>query len=101
MNKARLRDSLPLASALAASFVLLCAVAFQGGGEAARGDRVLGALDGLALRFRAAAAVLLPWAYAHRSLLAFFATLLLVTIAAAACARGGRRGLPAAVLSGA
>ena len=101
MKKARLRDSLPLASALAASFALLCAVAFQGRGEAARGDRVLGALDGLAFRFRAAAAVLLPWAYAHRWGCAFFATLLLVTIAGAACARGGRRGLPAALLSGA
>ena len=54
-----LRDSLPLVSVLAASFALLCAVAYQGQREAARGDRVLGALDFLAFRFRAGAALAL------------------------------------------
>src|SRR5664280_2754463 len=94
-----LRDLLPLVSAGAASFVLLCAVVFQGRSEAARGDRVLHKLDFLAFRFRAGAALALPWSYAHRSLLALFATLVLAATAAVACARGGRRGLPAALLS--
>ncbi|HSB63228.1 MAG TPA: hypothetical protein VLJ18_03635, partial [Thermoanaerobaculia bacterium] len=94
-----LGDSLPLVSALAASFALVCAVLYQGQREAARGDRVLGALDFLVFRFRAGAALVLAWSYAHRSLLALFATLLLAATAAAACGRGGRRGLPAALLS--
>lgn len=96
-----LRDSLPLISAGAASFTLFCAVAFQGRSEAARGDRVLGALDFLVFRFRAGAVLVLEWSYAHRSFLALFATLFLAATAAAACARGGRRGLPAALLSAA
>ena len=96
-----LRGALPLLSAGAASFALLCAVAFLGRSEAARGDRVLGALDVLVFRFRAGAALVLKWSYAHRSLLALFATLLLGATAVAACARGGRRGLPAALLSAA
>ena len=96
-----LRDALPLVCVLAASFALFCAVAYQGQREAARGERVLGALDFLAFRFRAGAALVLTWSYAHRSLLALMATLLLVAVAAAACARGGRRGLPAALLSAA
>jgi hypothetical protein len=96
-----LHGSLPLVSVLAASFVLLCAVAYEGQREAARGDRVLHSLDFLVFRFRDGAALVLAWSYAHRSFLALFATLLLAAIAAAACARGGRRGLPAALLSAA
>lgn len=96
-----LRDSLPLLSAGVGSFALLCAVVFQGQREAARGDRVLCALDSLVFRFRAGAAVVLHWSYAHRSFLALFATLFLVATAAVACARGGRRGLPATLLSAA
>jgi hypothetical protein len=96
-----LRDSLPLLSAGAASVAVLCAVVFQGQSEAARGDRVLGTLDFLAFRFRERAALVLGWSYAHRSLLALFATLFLAATAAAVCARGGRRGLPAALLSAA
>src|SRR5271169_2418489 len=96
-----LRESLPLLSTGAASLALLCAVAFQGRSEAARGDRVLHHLDFLAFRFRAGAALVLGWSYAHRSFLAVFATIFLVATAAAACARGGRRGLPAALLSAA
>src|SRR5450631_655793 len=92
-----LRDGVPLVSAGIASCALLCAVVFHGNGEAGRGDRVLGALDFPVFRFRAGAAVVLEWSYAHRSLLALFASLFLVAVAAA-CARGGRRGLPAALL---
>jgi hypothetical protein len=91
--------SLPLVSALAASFALLCAVLYQGRGEAGRGDRVLHSLDFLAFRFREGAALVLGWSYAHRSLLAFLATLLLAATAAAALGRGLRRALPAALLS--
>ena len=94
-----LRNSLPIVSAGAASFALLCAVAFQGRSEAARGDRVLHNLDFLVFRFRAGATLILEWSYAHRSFLACFATLFLAATTAAACARGGRRGLPAALLS--
>jgi len=94
-----LRNSLPIVSAGAASFALLCAVAFQGRSEAARGDRVLHNLDFLVFRFRAGATLILEWSYAHRSFLACFATLFLTATTAAACARGGRRGLPAALLS--
>ncbi len=95
------RNALPLASILAAALALLCAVAYHGKREAAQGERVLGALDFLAFRFRAGAALVLTWSYAHRSFLALLATLLLAATAAAACARGGRRGIPAALLSAA
>src|ERR1017187_7045137 len=94
-----LRNSLPVVSAGAASFALLGAVAFQGRSEAARGDRVLHNLDFLVFRFRAGAILILEWSYAHRSFLACCATLFLAATTAAACARGGRRGLPAALLS--
>jgi hypothetical protein len=96
-----LRASLPLLSAASVSLAALLGVAFHGRTEAARGDRVLSALDPLAFGFRAGAAVALEWLLQHRIPLALFATLLLAGIAAAACLRGGRRGVPAALLSAA
>lgn len=93
------RDSLPLLAAGAAAFALLLAALFLGRSEAARGDRVLSALDPLVFGFRAGAAAALAWLFEHRASVALFATLLLAATAAAACARGVRRGLPAALLS--
>lgn len=95
------RDALPLLAAGAAAFVLLLAALLLGRSEAARGDRVLSALDPLAFGFRAGAAVALGWLFEHRAGVALFATLLVAATAAAACARGIRRGLPAALLSAA
>lgn len=94
-----LADFLPLLIAAAVSFAAFFAVVLHGQTEAVRGDRVLSALDPVVFRFRAVSPVALGWVFAHRAGLAAAASLLLVGVAAAVGARGGRRGLPVALLS--
>lgn len=96
-----LRAWLPLLSVALVSLSALLGVALHGRTEVGRGDRVLSALDPLAFGFRAGATVALEWLYDHRTGLAAFVTFFLAGIAAVAALRGGRRSVPAVLLSAA
>ncbi len=96
-----IRNGVPLAFTSLLFLALVLVVVVHGRDEAARGDRVLSALDPAVNAFRAGAAPAVLWLYARRAILAALTTLFLAATSAAALLGGGRRGMPFLFLSGA